>query len=70
MTGAGYWLIVAPVVLALAIVVWLGLTFRGARRRRRYAGRLEQPDRGDVAGGRIHGGPAQVNRRDEAPRSG
>jgi CBS-domain-containing membrane protein len=68
MTGAGYWLILAPVVFALAIVLWLGLTFRGARRRR-YAGRPEQPDRGAVAGGRIHGSPAQVNPRDETSRS-
>jgi hypothetical protein len=69
-TGASYWLVVGPAVFALAIAVWLVLVLRGARRRRGYDHVSEQPDRGDVTGGRIHGGPSQGNRRDEAPRRG
>ena len=70
MTGASYWLIVGPVVFALAIAVWILLVLQGARRRRRYKSVSEQPDRGDVTGGRIHGGPSQGNVRDQAPRRG
>ena len=70
MTGSGYWLVVGPVVFALAITVWILLVVRGARPRRRFGTVSEQPDRGDVTGGRIHGGPSQGNRRDQAPRRG
>lgn len=66
MTGAGYWLVVGPVVFALAIAVWILLVLLGARRRR-YGAVSEQPDRGDVTGGRIHGGQSQGNLRDGAP---
>jgi hypothetical protein len=68
--GANYWLVAGPAVFALAIAVWLLLVMRGARRRRGYGKVSEQPDRGDVTGGRIHGGPSQGTRRDEAPRRG
>ncbi|HEU5160506.1 MAG TPA: hypothetical protein VFU43_26135 [Streptosporangiaceae bacterium] len=70
MPGANYWLIVGPIVFALAIAIWIVLVLLGARRRRRYERVSEQPDRGEVAGGRIHGGPSQGNRRDRAPRHG
>ncbi|HEY7487652.1 MAG TPA: hypothetical protein VH912_24575 [Streptosporangiaceae bacterium] len=70
MPGYNYWVIVGPVVIALAIVVWLWLVGRGVRRRRRYDVAREQPERGAVSGGRIEGGPSQVSRRDEAPRRG
>jgi hypothetical protein len=69
-TGASFWLVVGPAVFALAIAAWILLVLRGARRRRRYGAVSEQPDRGDVTGGRIHGGPSQGNRRDQAPRRG
>jgi hypothetical protein len=69
-TGAGYWLVVGPVVFALAIAVWILLVLRGALHRRRYKHVSEQPDRGDVTGGRIHGSPSQGNLRDQAPRRG
>jgi hypothetical protein len=68
--GAGYWLVVGPVVFALAITFWILLVLRGARRRRPYGAVGEQPDRGDVTGGRIYGDPSQGNRRDQAPRRG
>jgi hypothetical protein len=68
MTGASYWLVVGPVVFALALVVCIGLVVRASRRRRRYGGGGEQTDRGVVSGGRIQGSPSQVSRRDEAPR--
>jgi hypothetical protein len=67
-TGANYWLIVGPVVFALALVVWIALVVRAARRRRRYGIGHDVADRGPVSGGRIEGSPSQVNRRDEAPR--
>lgn len=69
MTGTSYWLVIGPVVFALAIVVWIGLVLRGARRRR-YGKRRAQAeaDRRVVSGGRIEGSPSQVSRRDEAPR--
>jgi hypothetical protein len=69
-TGTNYWLIVGPLVFALAIAMWIALVLRGARRRRGYPHVSEQPDRGDVTGGRIHGDPSQGTRRDEAPRRG
>lgn len=67
MTAINYWLVVGPAVFALAIAIWLGLVLRGARHRRKYVHVSEQPDRGDVTGGRIHGDPSQGTRRDEAP---
>lgn len=70
MTGAGYWLVVGPVIFALAIAVWISLVLRAALHRRRYKAVSEQPDRGDVAGGRIHGSPSQGNTRAQAPRRG
>jgi hypothetical protein len=69
-TGTSYWLFVGPLVFALAIAVWILLVLQAARHRRRYDHVSEQPDRGDVTGGRIHGGPSQGTRRDEAPRRG
>jgi hypothetical protein len=67
-TGAGNWLVIGPVVFALAISIWVLLVLQGARRRRRYGPVREQADRGEVTGGRFHGGPSQGNRRDQAPR--
>jgi len=67
-SGSSYWLVVGPLVFATAIVVWITLVLRGSRRRRRYGRVGEQPDRGDVTGGRIHGDPSQGTRRDQAPR--
>jgi hypothetical protein len=69
-SGANYWLAVGPIVFALAIAVWIVLVLQGARRRRKYPHVSEQPDRGDVAGGRIHADTGQVNTRDESPRRG
>ena len=68
MTGTNYWLVIGPLVFALALVVWVWLVVRASRRRRTYGGGSEQADRGAVSGGRIEGSPGQVSRRDEAPR--
>ncbi|HEX6472012.1 MAG TPA: hypothetical protein VF069_23170 [Streptosporangiaceae bacterium] len=71
MTGANYWLTLGPIVFALAIATWILLVLRAARRRRKYPHVSEQPDRGDVTGGRIHSDMPQVTTtRDEAPRRG
>lgn len=67
MTGANYWLVVGPAVFALAIAMWISLVLRGALHRRRYGKVSEQPDRGDVTGGRIHTDPFESTRRDAAP---
>jgi hypothetical protein len=69
-TGAGSWIVFGPLVFGLAIVAWILLVLVAARRRRKFGPVDEQPDRGDVTGGRIHGDPSQGNRRDEAPRRG
>jgi hypothetical protein len=67
--GDNYWIVVGPVIFALAIAVWISLVLRAALHRRRYKTVSEQPDRGDVTGGRIHGDPSR-NLRDQAPRRG
>jgi hypothetical protein len=68
--GDNILLIVGPLVVALALVAWLGLTAYAARKRARTAAR-RTPDtaehRGPVRGGVIEGDPGQRNRRDEAP---
>jgi len=69
-SGASYWLVLGPIIFAVAIAVWISLVLRAALHRRRYTAVSEQPDRGDVTGGRIHGSPSQGNLRDQAPRRG
>ncbi|WP_433332770.1 hypothetical protein [Spirillospora sp. CA-294931] len=66
-----YWLVVAPVIVALALVAWIAMTVRASRRRARpERTRGGVPHRGPVQGGIIEGDPGQRNRRDEAPRRG
>ena len=67
--GANVLLIVGPIVIAIALATWLGMTLYGARRpthpeRTHGSG----AHRGAVQGGVIEGSPAQRSRRDEAPR--
>ncbi|XVQ11716.1 hypothetical protein ACQP1W_03775 [Spirillospora sp. CA-255316] len=68
--GDNILLILGPLIVALALAGWLGLTAYAARRRARTAAR-GTPDtaehRGPVRGGVIEGDPGQRNRRDEAP---
>lgn len=70
--GNNYWLIVGPLVVLLAIVFWIFLTLRAARKGASKVPRGEvgddRPHRGAVQGGIIEGDPGQRNRRDEAPR--
>ncbi|MFC5745957.1 hypothetical protein [Actinomadura rugatobispora] len=64
-------LIVGPLVIALALAFWLGLTAYAARKRARIDRmRGASAHRGVVQGGVIEGDPSQRSRRDEAPRSG
>ncbi|MEU5876630.1 hypothetical protein [Spirillospora sp. NPDC047279] len=68
--GANALLIAGPIVLALALVGWLFLTWRGKRKmtRRPEHKRDRAAERGPVSGGMIEGDPAQRNSRHEAPR--
>jgi hypothetical protein len=67
--GDNYLLIVGPLVVVVAICVWIGLTVTAARRKGRPGrGHIDHPDRGAVQGGVMEGDPGQRNRRDEAPR--
>jgi hypothetical protein len=62
-------LIIGPIILALALVTWLVLTYYGRRKRPRIDRmRGESSHRGPVQGGVIEGDPGQRNRRDEARR--
>ncbi|WP_026414800.1 hypothetical protein [Actinomadura oligospora] len=63
--GNNYWLVLGPIIIALAILTWLVLTRIAARRRARpERTRGSMPDRGPVQGGIIEGDPGQRNRRD------
>ncbi|MQY04409.1 hypothetical protein [Actinomadura macrotermitis] len=68
--GSDYWLVLAPVIIAVVLVAAILLTRRASRR-----GVPDKPPEGDkgahrgaVQGGVIQGSPSQRNRRDEAPR--
>ncbi|GAA4099289.1 hypothetical protein GCM10022214_75170 [Actinomadura miaoliensis] len=67
--GDNYWLVLGPIVIALALITWLLLLWYGQRKRvriDRMHGRSAH--RGAVTGGIIEGSPAQRTRRDEAER--
>ncbi len=68
MTGDNYWLVVGPLVIAATIVFWIALVTYADHRRRHYGPAEGGERRGPVSGGTIEGSPAQLNRRDEAPR--
>jgi hypothetical protein len=63
MTGAGYGLIIGPLVIALALAFWLFLVVFAARRHKHPAARRGEKaeTRGPVSGGVIRGSPGQVN---------
>jgi hypothetical protein len=68
--GDNILLIIGPLVIALALIFWVGITAYAARKRvhsERIRG--QSAHRGVVQGGVIEGSPAQRTRRDEAPRS-
>lgn len=60
-TGANILLIVGPIILALALITWLGLTLYAKQKRIRHPERLhgKATKRGPVAGGIIEGDPGQ-----------
>ncbi|MFC4913287.1 hypothetical protein [Actinomadura gamaensis] len=67
--GNNYWLVLAPILIGLALLVWVLLTRRASRKRvhpedRRFQG--GSSDRGPVKGGIIEGSPSQRTRRDAA----
>ncbi|MFC6880019.1 MULTISPECIES: hypothetical protein [Actinomadura] len=58
--GDTYLLIIGPIVVALAIVLWITMTIRAAKRRARAdKARDTLPHRGPVQGGVIEGSPSQ-----------
>ncbi|TNY36759.1 hypothetical protein [Thermomonospora catenispora] len=61
--GAGYWLLLGPALVALALAVWLFLTVRAARRRVPHPERMhgDAPHRGPIQGGTLQGDPGQRN---------
>ncbi|MEV4256901.1 hypothetical protein AB0J52_27375 [Spirillospora sp. NPDC049652] len=65
--GNNYWVILGPIIIALALVTWLLLT-RHASGKRVHPGKPtgETANRGPVKGGVIEGGPSQRTRRDAA----
>jgi hypothetical protein len=68
MTGANFFLVVGPLVFFGLIVFWITLTIYANFHMRRIGPRQDLGKRGVVAGGIIEGSPAQLSRRDEAPR--
>ncbi|MFC9973700.1 hypothetical protein ACFVH6_22670 [Spirillospora sp. NPDC127200] len=60
-TGTNYWLVLAPIVIAIAIVTWIAITRSAARKH--VEKRPPDPDatghRGPVEGGIIEGDPGQ-----------
>ncbi|MFB4317425.1 hypothetical protein [Actinomadura sp. 21ATH] len=67
--GDNILLIIGPIVVAVALAVWLGLTVLASRRKVRPEKiRGGSAHRGPVQGGVIEGDPGQRTRRDEAPR--
>jgi hypothetical protein len=61
--GLGLLLIVS------ALGLWIAATILAARKPTMSDERGEAAHRGEVSGGELQGSPAQLNRRDEAPRS-
>ncbi|SEG85931.1 hypothetical protein SAMN04489712_118110 [Thermomonospora echinospora] len=61
--GDNYWLWLAPILLGLALVTWLLLTLRAARRRVPHPEKLPggSPHRGPIQGGTFEGDPGQRN---------
>ncbi|RFU37588.1 hypothetical protein DZF91_32125 [Actinomadura logoneensis] len=65
--GNNYWVILGPIVIALALVIWLLLTRHASAKRVDPDKRTgETANRGPVKGGVIEGSPSQRTRRDAA----
>lgn len=60
--------IVGCIAAVLVIMVWIFMTIRAGRNPTQSGARGQGTKRGDNTGGVVSGSPAQVNRRDEAPR--
>lgn len=69
MSGIGTLAVLGLVLIVLVLMVWIGMTIRAAREPSLSKERGEPAKRGEVSGGVIEGSPAQLNRRDEAPRA-
>jgi hypothetical protein len=69
MSNIGVLAVIGLIVIVLALVAWIGVTIRASRNPTLSGARGKGTKRGENTGGVVHGSPAQVNRRDEAPRS-
>ncbi len=60
-TGANYWLILGPIIIAIVIITWIAITRSASRKRVDH--KAPDPDalsgRGPVDGGVIKGDPGQ-----------
>jgi hypothetical protein len=61
--GDNYWLVLGPILVALALIAWVVMTVRAARRRVPHPERLRgsSPHRGPIQGGAFEGDPGQRN---------
>lgn len=60
--------IVGCIAAVLVVIVWIAMTIRAGHNPTQSGARGQGTKRGDNTGGVVAGSPAQVNRRDEAPR--
>ncbi|QXJ24003.1 hypothetical protein AGRA3207_005246 [Actinomadura graeca] len=66
--GDPYLWVAGPIIVFLALALWLTLTLTASRKLRRPRKKDSGlPNRGAVTGGIIEGSPSQRNRRDAAP---
>ncbi|MCO5970809.1 hypothetical protein [Actinoallomurus soli] len=67
-TSVGVLGIVGCIAAVLVIMTWIFMVIRASRNPTQSGARGQGTKRGDNTGGVVAGSPAQVNRRDEAPR--
>jgi hypothetical protein len=70
MANHNYWLVLGPILIVIALGVWVVLTYWASRRqgREKPGEPVEPPPRGDVSGGIIRGTSSTETRWDEAVR--
>jgi hypothetical protein len=69
MSGIGILGGLGLLLIVITLVFWVGATIHANKHPSMTDRRGEGAWRGDISGGQMRGSPAQLNRRDEAPRS-
>lgn len=69
MSGIGILGGLGLLLIVIALAVWITATVLASRNPHLSHRRGEAAHRGECSGGTLEGSPAQLNRRDEAPRS-